>query len=306
MAKFWLSETNLRLNQLLQYLRDCLLLVRLCCSICMNSCGSNHSICIRFRINRRVIHGKNEGGVQGVCRHSCLLLNRTDGTILRLVINHSSSSIYHHIACGCYREIMWSQNRGMILRAKNYVYDEMKSQRLLCCRQTPKSYQNEQRIFHDKLLIRLEQAIFSRGRAPHEKWLVIRLDNCPVQASRVSTDWLEEHNILRMPDPPTVFTWSGPEWLLLVSDSQRKNSNGFNWLTRTNFWVRARGFERSGSTRIEYPVSGLGAPSSRSKWRQWRLRQIINNFFILALLNFIKQGSPMYFSNKRCCPMLDS
>jgi hypothetical protein len=28
---------------------------------------------------------------------------------------------------------------------------------------------------------------------------VIHLDNCPVHTSQVSTDWLEEYNILRMP-----------------------------------------------------------------------------------------------------------
>jgi hypothetical protein len=49
------------------------------------------------------------------------------------------------------------------------------------------------------ILIPLEQAIFSRGRAPHEKRLVVHLDNCCVHTGRVSTDWLEEHNILRTP-----------------------------------------------------------------------------------------------------------
>jgi hypothetical protein len=33
---------------------------------------------------------------------------------------------------------------------------------------------------------------------------------------------------------PTVFIWSGPSWLLLVSYSQRKNSNGFSWLTTSS------------------------------------------------------------------------
>jgi hypothetical protein len=31
---------------------------------------------------------------------------------------------------------------------------------------------------------------------------VIHLDNCSVHTSRISTDWLEEHNIPRMPHPP--------------------------------------------------------------------------------------------------------
>jgi hypothetical protein len=52
------------------------------------------------------------------------------------------------------------------------------------------------------ILILLEQTIFPRGRAPHEKRLVIHLDNYSVHASRVSTDWLEEHSIISMPHPP--------------------------------------------------------------------------------------------------------
>jgi hypothetical protein len=38
------------------------------------------------------------------------------------------------------------------------------------------------------LLIPLEQTTFLRGRAPHEKRLVISVDNCPVHTSRGSTD----------------------------------------------------------------------------------------------------------------------
>jgi hypothetical protein len=52
--------------------------------------------------------------------------------------------------------------------------------------------------FTTNVLILLEQAFFPRGRAPHQKRLVIHLDNCSIQTSRVSTDWLEEHSILRM------------------------------------------------------------------------------------------------------------
>jgi hypothetical protein len=42
----------------------------------------------------------------------------------------------------------------------------------------------------------------------------------------------------------------------------------------------ARGCAGFASRRIEYRISGLGGPSSRSKSRQWRLRQMINNFCI--------------------------
>jgi hypothetical protein len=48
----------------------------------------------------------------------------------------------------------------------------------------------------------LEQAIFARGRAPHEKRVVVHGHNCSIHASRVSTDWLKEHNIFFIPHPP--------------------------------------------------------------------------------------------------------
>jgi hypothetical protein len=52
--------------------------------------------------------------------------------------------------------------------------------------------------FMTNLLILFEQAIFPRGRAPHEKQLVIHHDNCSVRTSPVSAHWLEEHSIIRM------------------------------------------------------------------------------------------------------------
>jgi hypothetical protein len=55
--------------------------------------------------------------------------------------------------------------------------------------------------FVTNILVPLKQAIFPRGRAPHEKRLVVHVDNCSVHTSRVSTDWLDEHSILRMPHP---------------------------------------------------------------------------------------------------------
>jgi hypothetical protein len=48
------------------------------------------------------------------------------------------------------------------------------------------------------IFLPLEYAIFPRGRAPHERRLVVHLDNCSVHTNRVSTDWLEEHSILRI------------------------------------------------------------------------------------------------------------
>jgi hypothetical protein len=56
--------------------------------------------------------------------------------------------------------------------------------------------------FVTNIFIPLEQAIFPRGRVPHEKRLVVHLDNCSVHISRVSIDCLEEHNILHIPHSP--------------------------------------------------------------------------------------------------------
>jgi hypothetical protein len=48
---------------------------------------------------------------------------------------------------------------------------------------------------------RVEQAIFPRGRAPHQKRLVIHLDNCSVHTNQASRDWLEEHDMRRVSHP---------------------------------------------------------------------------------------------------------
>jgi hypothetical protein len=44
------------------------------------------------------------------------------------------------------------------------------------------------------------------------------------------------------------------------------------------FWVSASDFEWHWSTRIKERISGLSGASSRSKPKQWRLRQMITNF----------------------------
>jgi hypothetical protein len=50
--QFWRYWTNFRLNsnQCIRWPRDSLLFIQQCCGICMNSLGSNRSICIEFRI----------------------------------------------------------------------------------------------------------------------------------------------------------------------------------------------------------------------------------------------------------------
>jgi hypothetical protein len=55
--------------------------------------------------------------------------------------------------------------------------------------------------FMTNILIPLEHATFAGGRAPHQKRLVSHLDNCPLHIGRASSDWLEEHDICRMPQP---------------------------------------------------------------------------------------------------------
>jgi hypothetical protein len=45
--------------------------------------------------------------------------------------------------------------------------------------------------FVTNTIIPLEQVIFPRGKAPHQKRLVVYLDNRLVHTSRASTDWLE-------------------------------------------------------------------------------------------------------------------
>jgi hypothetical protein len=52
------------------------------------------------------------------------------------------------------------------------------------------------------ILILVEEEIFPQGSAPRERRFVTHLDNCSIQISRVSTDWLEEHDIVRMSQPP--------------------------------------------------------------------------------------------------------
>jgi hypothetical protein len=59
--------------------------------------------------------------------------------------------------------------------------------------------------FITNILIPLEQVIFPRGRAPHQKRLVIHVDNCSICTNLASTDWLKEHDMRRMSHPPTLF-----------------------------------------------------------------------------------------------------
>jgi hypothetical protein len=48
-----------------------------------------------------------------------MMPNGTAGIILWLMMSHGFSSIHHHVACGHYRVMIWSQKRDMIFRAKS-------------------------------------------------------------------------------------------------------------------------------------------------------------------------------------------
>jgi hypothetical protein len=56
--------------------------------------------------------------------------------------------------------------------------------------------------FVTNILTPLEEAIFPQRRAPHEKRLVIHLDDCSVHTSRASTEWLEEYGMHHMSQSP--------------------------------------------------------------------------------------------------------
>jgi hypothetical protein len=174
----------------------------------MNPFGSNHSICIGFRICRQVIYGKNERSMQEPYCHSCMLPNGTVGIILWLVMSYDflQSITTSHVDaierwCGDKTETWYSEQKG-------YVYDYEESQRLLCCRQTLKSYQNEQRLFCTKYTYSaLTSDLSSRKGA---SWKTTSGSSWQLLSSHKSDfnrlAWRTQcspHVI------PTVFTWSG-------------------------------------------------------------------------------------------------
>jgi hypothetical protein len=115
----------------------------------------------------------------------------------------------------------------MIFRAKIYVCNHMEPERLLYYWKTPKWYQNEQRLFMTNILIPLEQAIFPRRRAPHQKWLVVHLNKCSVDTYQASIDWLEQHSMTPCHIHPIRMIW--PQWFLLVSYSGKTRRNSCGW-----------------------------------------------------------------------------
>jgi hypothetical protein len=109
------------------------------------------------------------------------------------------SSIYHHVGYGLCREVIWSYNRDLIFKAQNMFIIIWTLRGFYVVDRLPNDAKMNSAYFVTNIFPPLEQVIFLRGRAPHQKRLVIHLDNCCVQTSRASADWLEEHGILRVP-----------------------------------------------------------------------------------------------------------
>jgi hypothetical protein len=94
--------------------------------------------------------------------------------------------------------------------------------------------------FAINILIPLEEAIFPQGRAPHDRRFVIHLDNCSIHTSRVSTDWLEGHDIVRMPQPPYSPDLAIGDFYLFLTIKEKLER--FSWLKRTSFFNLCKRF----------------------------------------------------------------
>jgi hypothetical protein len=93
--------------------------------------------------------------------------------------------------------------------------------------------------FVTNMFIPLEQTIFPRGSVPHQKWLVIHIDNCSVHTNRASTDYLEKYSICRMSYQSYLSDLASSDFYLFLTI---ENSNRFRWLTRTSFLTACKRF----------------------------------------------------------------
>jgi hypothetical protein len=75
--------------------------------------------------------------------------------------------------------------------------------------------------FVTNMLIPIEEVIFSQGRAPHKRQFVIHLDNCSIHTSRVSTDWFEEYDIVRMQQPPYSLHLASSDFYLFLTVKEK-------------------------------------------------------------------------------------
>jgi hypothetical protein len=158
---------------------------------------------------------------QALCCHSCMLPNVMASIILWLAMNLGLSSIDHHVACRLCREMMKPQNRHSIFRTEIHIYDHMESDRLLCCRQTSKWCQNKQRLLCDKCNSSTRISNLSSRKSAASK------TTCDSSRKLFSSHKSGFKRLARRKSHAshaiaTLFTWSSPRWLLLVSYSERK------------------------------------------------------------------------------------
>jgi hypothetical protein len=88
----------------------------------------------------------------------------------------------------------------------------------------------------------LEQAIFPRGRARHQKWLVVHLDNCSFHMSTASASWSKEQDMLRMPHPSYSSDLAPSDFYLFLTVKQ--NVQTFSWLRKTSSLISCKNFWR--------------------------------------------------------------
>jgi hypothetical protein len=153
----------------------------------MTSLASDHSICIECYMHWQLNWARNEWSMCIPRYPSGMLPKKMLGIISWLVMSHGFSWIHNYIACGLCREMTWSQSRNMISKTKS-----------LCSRSygTPTAFvlstssqmmsKWTATISYTKILSWLEQAIFPRRRAAHQKRPVVYIDNFSVHTSRAS------------------------------------------------------------------------------------------------------------------------
>jgi hypothetical protein len=142
---------------------------------------------------------KNGRSMQAPYCHSCMLCNVMAGIILWLMMSPGflqciTMSDVDSVDrwCGHRTETWYSEQKFMFTMIWNpsgfYVVDRFLN-----------AIKMNSEYFVTNILTSLEQTIFPRGRALHQKRLVIHPDNCSIHTSRVSRDWLEEYDICHMP-----------------------------------------------------------------------------------------------------------
>jgi hypothetical protein len=67
----------------------------------------------------------------------------------------------------------------------------------------------------------LEQAIFPRGKAGHQKKHVVHVNNSSVQRNRASTSWLEEYGTRCMPCPPYLLDFASSGFYLFPTVKEK-------------------------------------------------------------------------------------